>query len=89
MYPLGGVLMRECTKKYTLPDSNVKINVGDHVVIPVYSLHRDPKYFPNPEVFDPDRFTEEAKKTRPAFSFIPFGDGPRQCIGRRPAFPLM
>jgi cytochrome P450 family 6 len=76
--------MRECNKNYTLPESDVKIRVGDQVIIPVYGLHHDPKYFPDPDVFDPERFTEEAKKTRPALSFIAFGDGPRQCIGRRP-----
>jgi cytochrome P450 len=61
-YPLGGILMRECTKNYTLPESDVKIRVGDQVLVPVYGLDHDPKYFPDPDVFDPERFTEEAKK---------------------------
>ncbi|XP_065339679.1 cytochrome P450 9e2-like [Cloeon dipterum] len=83
MYSPAGALARECTKRYTIPDSNVQLEVGDLITIPVYGLHHDPKYFPNPEVFDPDRFTEEAKKTRPAFAYLPFGEGPRQCIGFR------
>ncbi|XP_059477145.1 cytochrome P450 9e2-like [Neocloeon triangulifer] len=83
IYSPAGMLTRMCTKRYKIPDSDVHLDVGDVVTIPVYALHHDPKYFPDPEVFDPDRFTEEAKKTRPAFSYLPFGEGPRQCIGFR------
>jgi cytochrome P450 family 6 len=85
-YPIAGVLSRECTKPYKLPDSDVHIEVGNLVAIPVHALHYDPKYYPNPEVFDPDRFTEEGKKTRPQFTYLPFGEGPRQCIGKRCKF---
>ncbi|XP_065339677.1 cytochrome P450 9e2-like [Cloeon dipterum] len=83
IYSPAGVLQRECTKRYTIPDTNINLEVGDAVVIPVYPMHHDPTYFPCPEVFDPDRFTEEGKKTRPAFTYLPFGEGPRQCIGFR------
>ncbi|CAB3366382.1 Hypothetical predicted protein [Cloeon dipterum] len=83
IYTPVGALARECTKRYTIPDSDVQIDIGDIINIPIYGLHQDPKYFPNPEVFNPDRFTEEAKKTRPAFTYLPFGEGPRQCIGFR------
>lgn len=47
----------------------------------MYSIHNDPKYYPNPEVFDPERFTTEEKDKRPNGTFLPFGDGPRHCIG--------
>lgn len=47
----------------------------------MYSLHHDPKYYPNPDIFDPDRFTPEEKSKRPNGTFLPFGDGPRHCIG--------
>lgn len=83
MHPLASNLTRFCTKKYTIPDSELTLNVGDKLMIPVYSIHNDPKYYPNPEVFDPERFIEENKSSRPRNTFLPFGDGPRICIGKK------
>jgi cytochrome P450 len=56
------------------------------LVVP-FVLHRLPAYWPNPEVFDPDRFTPEQNAARPKFVYLPFGAGPRQCIGNQ--FALM
>ncbi len=44
-------------------------------------MHRHPRYFPDPERFDPERWTAEARASRPRFSYFPFGGGPRQCVG--------
>jgi cytochrome P450 len=46
-----------------------------------YVLHRQPALWPDPERFDPDRFTPERSAERPKFAYLPFGAGPRQCIG--------
>ena len=80
-YPPVGNLLREVTVPYTLSDTNAKLDVGTRVVIPVYALHHDPKYFPNPDQFDPERFSEEEKAKRPHYVYMPFGEGPRNCIG--------
>ncbi|CAF1466073.1 unnamed protein product [Adineta steineri] len=66
-YELGG---------YQLPKGTV-INV------PVYSLHHDPNVWPDPEKFIPERFLPEEKAKRHPMAFLPFGDGPRNCIGMR------
>jgi cytochrome P450 len=51
-------------------------------VIP-YVLHRLPAFWPDPERFDPERFSPERSASRPKFVYIPFGAGPRQCIGNQ------
>ena len=51
------------------------------VVVSPYVFHHNPKYFPDPNRFDPERFSPEAKAARPRFTFIPFSAGPRNCIG--------
>jgi len=55
--------------------------------MPTCSIHHDPKYYPNPEKFDPERFSDENKDSINPFAYFPFGLGPRNCIGSR--FALM
>ncbi|XP_012537312.1 cytochrome P450 9e2 [Monomorium pharaonis] len=85
-------LDRLCTKRYELPPSqpgcrNVIIEPDHIMLFPVYALHHDPKYFPNPDKFDPERFNEENKDNISPYTYLPFGQGPRKCIGNR--FVLM
>ena len=51
------------------------------MIMSPYILHRDPRYFPDPERFNPDRWTPEFKASLPQFAYFPFGGGPRRCIG--------
>ncbi|KAJ4434866.1 hypothetical protein ANN_23437 [Periplaneta americana] len=86
-YPPLPMLNRECTQSYQVPGTDIVLNKGDLTVIPVLGLHHDPKYYPNPEKFDPERFSEEEKAKRHHYVYLPFGEGPRICIGMR--FGLM
>lgn len=61
----------------------LKVKKGQVFVVPIYPLHHDPEIFPEPEKFIPERFSDENKKTRDNSAFLPFGIGPRNCIGMR------
>ncbi|KAK2585576.1 hypothetical protein KPH14_010210 [Odynerus spinipes] len=83
MYPPLGFLDRIAGQDYKIPNHDLTIEKGTPVMISMTGMHYDPEYFPNPEKFDPERFTEENKKSRPAYVFFPFGEGPHVCIGLR------
>lgn len=78
-------LNRICTKDYKIPGSNVTIEKGTAILIPCFSLQRDDTFYPGPLHFDPTRFYSENKKGKTLIDmpFLPFGDGPRSCIGQR------
>jgi len=80
--PLSNI-NRIVTQPYIIPDTTAELDEGVRVVIPVYAIHHDPRYYPEPDRFDPERFSDEAKSFRPHFTFLPFGEGPRNCIGMR------
>nr|CAI5855770.1 unnamed protein product [Callosobruchus analis] len=70
-----------CNKSYTIPDTDITVEQGTRVFIPALGIHYDPEFYPDPEKFDPERFSEENKAARPNFTWLPFGEGPRICIG--------
>ncbi|CAH4028012.1 unnamed protein product [Pieris brassicae] len=82
IYPVLGVVTRELVEDYTLP-SGVPLTKGLRVHIPVHHLHHNPQYFPEPDVFRPERFLGAEKERIEPFSYMPFGEGPRTCIGLR------
>ncbi|XP_026324881.1 probable cytochrome P450 9f2 [Hyposmocoma kahamanoa] len=89
LWPPSFALDRYCTKDYNMGKPNDEatdeyiIRKGDGLQIPVFAIHRDPKYFQNPDKFDPERFSEENKHKIQPFTYMPFGLGPRNCIGSR------
>ncbi|KAK7871464.1 hypothetical protein R5R35_010843 [Gryllus longicercus] len=83
MYPPVQFLVREVTAPYTIPDTKVSLEKGSIVIIPCFAIQRDPKHYPDPERFDPERFSEEEKAKRHHYTYLPFGEGPRNCIGMR------
>ncbi|KAJ9581448.1 hypothetical protein L9F63_023380 [Diploptera punctata] len=82
-HPPASFLVRNVTKPYVVPGTSLKLEAGLKVLISVYGMHRDAKYFPDPERFNPENFSSEAKSARPHYSYLPFGEGPRICIGKR------
>lgn len=72
-------------RKLTEPTNiaGVLLPPGKNILISVYALHRDPTVFPNPEIFDPQRFTSDKMEKRDNYSYIPFSAGPRSCIGEQ------
>ena len=57
------------------------VPAGSLILVSQYVAHRDPRFWPDPERFDPERWTPEARAGRPQFSYFPFGGGPRRCVG--------
>ncbi|XP_050092164.1 probable cytochrome P450 9f2 [Anopheles aquasalis] len=89
-WPPAPIVDRYCTRDYTFDDGNglrFTVEQGRTVFVPVAGLHHDPKYYPNPSLFDPERFSEENKDKINPTTYLPFGIGPRNCIGSR--FALM
>lgn len=82
-HPPVGALLRETSKDYKIPGTQFTLEKDTTVFIPIYAIHHDPEFYPNPSKFNPDNFTEESIRSRPSVAFLPFGEGPRICIGAR------
>ncbi|CAH1985082.1 unnamed protein product [Acanthoscelides obtectus] len=85
VHSIVSTLGKTCTKSYTYHlkhrNTSVVIEKGTPIIIPISAIHHDPQYFENPIHFCPERFLE--KKTLQKYTFMPFGEGPRSCLGKR------
>jgi cytochrome P450 len=79
VYPPVAMVVREAVAPFTL--GGELVGVSDHVFVPIYAVHHHAALWDGPERFDPDRFTPEAVRARHRYSYLPFGAGPRICIG--------
>lgn len=93
-YPPVPNVTRVANADYPIENTNIIIEKGTSIVCPIYPIHSDPQYYPEPDIYDPDRFLPEEVKKRHPFSFLPFGEvifqfphfstpAPRSCMAPR------
>jgi len=75
-YVLRNTVVEDVVQGYTIPK-------GMMVIVSPYAIHHNPKYYDNPDIFDPEHFTEENSKDRHPYAWIPFLAGDRNCIGMK------
>lgn len=88
LYPSVPLIARELHEDLKLPEDYI-VPKGTQIVINMYSLHRDPTIWKNPETFNPDNFLPEATQSRNPYAFVPFSAGARNCIGQKYAMLAM
>lgn len=82
MYPIVEPLQRNANADYAVPGTDVIIKKGQTVVMSPIGIHYDEQHYTNPTKFDPDRFNLENSRDRHPCAYLPFGTGPRNCIGK-------
>lgn len=86
LYPPAWSVTRETIEPVTLAE-RYALPKGAMLMVNIYGIHRDERYFPDPLTFDPERWTPENEKTMQRYQYLPFGAGPRVCIGN--SFAMM
>ena len=80
LYPPTWIFLRMAHEDDVLP-SGIRVPAGTKIYLCPWVLHHDPRHFPDPERFDPARFSDGAARARPRLAYLPFGAGRRVCIG--------
>lgn len=79
LYPPSWIIPRQAVEDDVI--DGVRIPAGANVLLSQYVTQRDPRHWPDPDAFDPDRWDEARAKGRPRYAYLPFGGGPRRCLG--------
>jgi len=79
LYPPAWFVARQAIEDVEI--GGYTIETGSLVFIPIFLVHRDPRWYDDPDTFRPERWTEEFEQNLPRFAYLPFGGGPRICIG--------
>lgn len=82
LYPPYSILTRQCMKTYQLQDSNMILDKRITINVPVEAIHRDEEHYKEAHAFNPDRFLDDEGATKHCYAYLPFGAGPRKCIGK-------
>ena len=80
---------RKCTKDWTDEVTGMTIKKGTLIRIPTYTIHHCEEYWPEPELFKPERFLKENSGDIIPYTYLPFGAGPRVCIGEKYLIELL
>lgn len=81
LFPIAPYILRRVNEDFELDSFIIPKGVG--FMVPIFNLHRDPKYWQKPNEFYPDHFLDESVKKRPIYCYVPFSAGPRSCIGKK------
>lgn len=76
-------MIRRATVDYKIPQTGTLVEKDTLIIVPIDAIHHDSQIYPDPQIFDPKRFTPEAINARHQCAYLPFGDGPRSCIAFR------
>lgn len=82
LFPAGVVTDRVCTTSFQMPGTNFIVRKGWLVSVPIAAIQKDPEYFENPDIFNPERFSGQNKFNTQRGGYFAFGDGPRHCLGK-------
>lgn len=85
MYPVVPNLRRMCRRSCSVESTTGPCVIPDEtfIMIPLYGIHHNPEFYPQPWTFRPERFADDEVRKRPDMSYFPFGVGPRACMGLR------
>lgn len=83
LYPPAARLERYAIDDYVLGETGIRVPKNSSIIVPIYAMHRDPAVFPDPENFVPERFSDENVESIKPYTYLPFGAGPRNCVGMR------
>lgn len=82
MHPQYSIITRQCVKSYQFQESNLIIDKKITINVPVDAIHKDEEHYKDAHVFKPERFLDDEGVTRHCYAYLPFGAGPRKCIGK-------
>ncbi|KAF8783411.1 Cytochrome P450 3A11 like protein [Argiope bruennichi] len=83
MHPPAASTERTCVEDYELVNTGIRVKKGMRIAIPVYGIHYHPDYFQDPNTFNPERFMDSYEPKHHPYAYLPFGAGPRNCLGMR------
>ncbi|KAJ0175784.1 hypothetical protein K1T71_008943 [Dendrolimus kikuchii] len=89
LHPPYSIITRQCVKSYQYPESKLTIDKRVTINVPIEAIHRDEEHYKEANVFNPDRFLDDDRVSKHCYAYLPFGAGPRRCIGESLALQII